>query len=279
MKRPHYKTHRAFTLMELLVVIAILGILAALLLPALSKARPHAWSVTCLANQKQLVAAWMMYADEHNGRIPRSTCHSSDSWRIQATEVTNVPPPGLDPLATAIWQAQEGYKQGALYSYAQDPKIIHCPGDPRPRPATSFDDPGYDSYSIPEGLNSVSSRYQPILKHSEIAHTSARYVFVEEFDPRGDNKSSWQLVDTGPLADYQGSSWIDSPAVFHGRSSSFAWADGHASNRRWVEIDTVKFAASRDWTKFNHDPDPPDNADIIFIATGFPFLRDDGGNP
>src|ERR1035438_7905306 len=59
----------AFTLLELLVVIAIIGILAALLLPVLGRTKASAQATQCMNNHRQIVLAWSMYCDEHNGRL------------------------------------------------------------------------------------------------------------------------------------------------------------------------------------------------------------------
>src|SRR5438034_8617558 len=69
-----------FTLIELLVVVAIVALLATLLLPALAKAKLKTQGIHCLGNTRQLALGWLMYADDHDGKLVPNQPDSRDSW-------------------------------------------------------------------------------------------------------------------------------------------------------------------------------------------------------
>src|SRR5437868_2546945 len=120
-----------FTLIELLVVIAIIAILAAMLLPALSKSKLKAQGIQCMNNHKQLCLAWRMYAEDNRDFL----VYASDDG-------TGLPPGGniLNPYAWTLthmdftdhdynWNPDVDIKIRPLFPYTKSPGIYKCPSD------------------------------------------------------------------------------------------------------------------------------------------------------
>jgi prepilin-type N-terminal cleavage/methylation domain-containing protein/prepilin-type processing-associated H-X9-DG protein len=125
-----------FTLIELLVVIAIIAILAALLLPALSRARVRAQGVTCMNNAKQLALAVLMYADEYTEYFPPnpddSTTAAGYNWC--AGDVTGGMSGDPTPLGAHTFDPDilRNPQQTLIAPYiAKNVGVFHCPADPR----------------------------------------------------------------------------------------------------------------------------------------------------
>jgi prepilin-type N-terminal cleavage/methylation domain-containing protein len=242
----------AFTLIELLVVIAIIAILAALLLPALSRAKLKATEAACLSNHRQLILGWKMYAGDNADKIVGLEPSAGDGaeWRISSSD----PKINLDPslagvtgneFATRVIQLT--YKYGALYNYAPNPAIVHCPGDLRSKQGgVSF---AYDSYSGTGYLNGshrfmggATALANVIYKETEILHPGTGIVWIEEADDRQnlcrppftENLGGFIMGSLGNPPDFSGATWLDFPAVNHGSKSTVDYADGHAEGHRWV---------------------------------------------
>ncbi len=260
------RRRRAFTLIELLVVIAIIGMLLAVLIPALQYAREQATGVVCLAHLNGISKSWTLYADENdaklcNGHVPRHAQYDNLAFWLTTSEFNGpykdnawfVNPPHLldgtytgeynDGAPCTLQEEANGMNSGVLAPYVGAEKIWHCPGDKSYlKPVTHDPEPGRGrggkrSYSITGLMHGEQPNHPKCVdKMSEIVTPGEKMVFLENTDDRGWNMGSW-IMNYGPPP-----SWIDPIAIFHRDRSTIGFADGHAEKHKWLDGDTIRRA-------------------------------------
>ena len=243
-------------------MIAIIAILAAMLLPALSKAKVKAQGITCMNNLRQLNVAWMLYAGDNGDRLPpnrnMATSAKGTGWVDGIMDYTG----GTDNTNTAL------LLESRLGPYTKSPGVYKCPGDkstwtfrgavyPRVRSVAmnSFAGGGTADWN----KSAHEAGYLVYSKLSDFRNAAKIFITLDEREDSIDDAFfAVNMLKVGASANFQ-----NLPASYHNGACGFSYADGHSELHRWRDDRTKP--PIRPPNRVKYGLDSPHNPDIAWL--------------